>query len=148
MCREIRLSVNTIVTICAVLHQLGRLQYEQNGQNSIFSVWIANFFIKMLKHPIFTKKPTSKKIIWFLKNQDVQRDEAKSLNKIVVICEVLHQLGRLQYEQNGQNWLKVGPWEVAMETIIVNCCGVGGVCHQLVVGRCQPSLSYYCIFKW
>ena len=45
----------------------------------------------------------------------MQRDEAKSLNKIVTIFEWLQQLGRLQYEQNGQNWLKVGPWEVAIE---------------------------------
>ena len=36
------------------------------------------------------------------KNQDVQRDKAESVNTIVTTCAVLHQLGRLQYEQNGQ----------------------------------------------
>ena len=51
----------------------------------------------------FTKRPTSTKMIRFKKTQDVPRDKAESVNNIVIIFEWLHQLGRLQYEQNGQN---------------------------------------------
>ena len=33
-------------------------------------------------------------------------------------------------------------------SIIVNSCGVGGVCHPLVVGRCQPSLLYLIVILY